>query len=158
MLEHPPIRRTTYFSLKNQIKVYIHKDKPFLSDHDCEAVLNLVDENLLVLFKACALGSFADDYQSINVSDNASVSCVLSSRTAGNIISGLDIIDSDVTHFPVRKNKYLEYETIAGKTLVLTKTAKTLSRARKYLYEDIEQINFDGKKYRSDICEQVENF
>ena len=132
--------------------------KPFLSDHDCEAVLNLVDENLLVLFKACALGSFADDYQAINVSDNASVSCVLSSRTAGNIISGLDIIDSDVTHFPVRKNKYLEYETIAGKTLVLTKTAKTLSRARKYLYEDIEQINFDGKKYRSDICEQVENF
>jgi len=32
VLEHPPIRRTAYFSLKNQIKVYIHKDKSFLSD------------------------------------------------------------------------------------------------------------------------------
>lgn len=132
--------------------------KPFLSNHDCEAVLNLVDENLITLFKACAIGSFADDYQSINVSDNASVSCVLSSRTAGNIIKGLDLIDCDITHFPVRKNEYLEYETIAGKTLVLTKTAKTLSRARKYLYEDIELVDFDTKKYRTDICMQVENF
>ena len=132
--------------------------KPFLSNHDCEAVLNLVDENLLTLFEACAIGSFADDYRYINVSDNASVSCVLSSRTAGNIIKGLDRVDSDITHFPVRKNEYLEYETIAGKTLVLTKTANTLSRARKYLYEDIEQISFDGKKYRTDICMQVENF
>ena len=132
--------------------------KPFLSDFDCEAVLNLVDENLLNLFHACAIGSFADDYENINVSDNASVSCVLSSRTGGNVINGLDLIDSDITHFPVHKNEYLEYETIEGKTLVLTKTAKTLSRARKYLYEDIEQINFDGKKYRTDICMQVENF
>ena len=56
------------------------------------------------------------------------------------------------------KNKYFEYETVEGKTLVLTKTAKTLSRARKHLYEDVELISFSGKKCRNDICEKVEKF
>ena len=132
--------------------------KPFLSDHDAEAVLNLVDENLLTLFEACAVGSFADDYEKIDVSDNSSVSCVISSRKKGEIIKGLELVESDITHFATTKNKYFEYETVEGKTLVLTKTAKTLSRARKHLYEDVELISFSGKKCRKDICEAVENF
>lgn len=132
--------------------------KPFLSDHDAEAVLNLVDENLLTLFEACAVGSFADDYEKIDVSDNSSVSCVISSRKKGEIIKGLELVESDITHFATIKNKYFEYETVEGKTLVLTKTAKTLSRARKHLYEDVELISFSGKKCRNDICEKVEKF
>lgn len=132
--------------------------KPFLSDHDAEAVLNLVDENFLTLFEACAVGSFADDYEKIDVSDNSSVSCVISSRKKGEIIKGLELVESDITHFATTKNKYFEYETVEGKTLVLTKTAKTLSRARKHLYEDVELISFSGKKCRNDICEKVEKF
>ena len=132
--------------------------KSFLSDHDAEAVLNLVDENLLTLFEACAVGSFADDYEKIDVSDNSSVSCVISSRKKGEIIKGLELVESDITHFATTKNKYFEYETVEGKTLVLTKTAKTLSRARKHLYEDVELISFSGKKCRNDICEKVEKF
>ncbi len=132
--------------------------KPFLSDHDAEAVLNLVDENLLTLFEACAIGSFADDYENISVSNNSSVACVLSSRSEGSIIKGLEFVESDISNFGIKKNAYLEYETVKGKNLVLTSTAKTLSRARRQLYEDIDIIEFDGKKYRSDICGQVENF
>lgn len=132
--------------------------KPFLSDHDADAVLNLVDENLLNLFEACSVGSFADDYDELKVADNSSVACVISSRQEGKVIEGLDLVDSDIAHFGVVQNKYFEYETVKGKNFVLTKTAKTLSRARKLLYEDIDAIKFDGKKYRNDICEQVENF
>ena len=132
--------------------------KPFLADHDAEAVLNLIEENLLTLFEACAVGSFADDYESIAVSNNSSVSCVLSSRLEGKIINGLEFVESDISNFGIKKNEYFEYETIKGKNLVLTRTAKTLSRARKHLYEDIDVIEFDGKKYRADICEQVDNF
>lgn len=113
---------------------------------------------MLTLFEACAVGSFADDYESINVSDNSSVACVISARKKGEIIKGIDLVESDITHFATVKNKYLEYETAEGKTLVLTKTAKTLSRARKHLYEDVELISFSGKKCRTDICEQVEKF
>ena len=132
--------------------------KPFLSDHDAQAVLSLIDENLLTLFEACAVGSFADDYEFIKISDDSSVSCVISARTTGKIVEGIDLVESDITPFAINKNKYLEYETIEGKTLVLTKTAKTLARAAKQLYEDVDLINFEGKKYRTDICKQVENF
>lgn len=132
--------------------------KPFLSDHDAKAVLNLVDENLYTLFEACSNGSFADDYDSIKISDCASVSAVLSTRTGGQIIGSLEIVESDVTPFALPKNDYLEFETVQGRNLVLTKTAKTLSRARSGLYEDAELLNFAGKKYRTDICEQVEKF
>lgn len=132
--------------------------RSFLSDHDAQAVLANIDENLLNLFEACAVGSFADDYEFINVSGNSSVACVLSARASGKIIEGIDIVDSDITYFGLHKNQYLEYETIAGKSLVVTNTAKTLSRARKNLYDDIDLINFEGKKYRTDICAQVEKF
>ncbi len=132
--------------------------KSFLSDHDAQAVLNIIDEDLLLLFEACAVGSFADDYDSIKILDNASVSCVVSSRLAGKVIEGLDLVESDITNFGIKRNQYLEYETIEGRNFVLTKTAKTLSRARTHLYEDIDLIKFEGKKYRTDICGQVEIF
>ena len=144
--------------LKDDGKFVTLDFKPFLSDHDVQAVLSLIDENLLTLFEACAVGSFADDYNSLKISDNSSVSCVISARSSGKVISGIDLVDADITHFDINKNEYLEYETIEGKTLVLTKTAKTLSRARHDLYEDVELINFEGKKYRTDICAQVEKF
>lgn len=144
--------------LKDDGKFTILDFKPFFSNHDSQAILNLVDENLLTLFEACAVGSFADDYETIKVSDYSSVSCVLSSRQKDKPITGLDLAESDITPFALKKNKYLEYETIEGKNLVVTRTAKTLSRARQELYEDIDVINFDGKKYRTDICKNVEKF
>lgn len=129
--------------------------KSFLSDHDCQAVLNLVDENLYTLFEACANGSFADDYESINVSDKASVSCVLSSgNIKESLINGLELLDDDicVNHFATKRNEFFEYYTTGGRAVVLTKTSSTLTRARELLYENIEVITFSGKKYRSDIC------
>lgn len=144
--------------LKNDGKYVVLDFKPFLSDHDAQCVLNIIDEDLLTLFEACAVGSFADDYEIINVSDNSSVSCVLSSRLKNKPIYGLDLVESDITPFALYKNQYLEYETVEGKNLVITRTAKTLNRARKELYEDINVINFEGKKYRTDICENVEKF
>lgn len=132
--------------------------KPFLSDHDAQAVLSLVEENLLTLFEACAVGSFADDYDTVRIYDDSAVSCVISARASGKVIEGLNFVEADITPFSIKKNSYLEYETIEGRILVLTKTAKTLARATKQLYEDVELINFEGKKYRTDICRQVENF
>ena len=129
--------------------------KSFLSDHDCHAVLNLVDENLYNLFEACANGSFADDYESINISHKASVSCVLSSgKLKDSLIDGLDILDEDicVNHFTTKRNEFFEYYTTGGRAVVLTKTSSTLTRARELLYENIDVITFSGKKYRSDIC------
>ena len=105
--------------------------------------------------QACATGSFADDYSNINVSDDFSVSAVLSSgRKSGAIIYGLDNLDEStkIAHFNTRKNKYLEYETVGGRTLLVTKNAKTISIAVDNLYEELDTITFEGKKYRKDLC------
>ena len=89
--------------------------KPFLSDHDAQAVLNLVDENLLTLFEACAIGSFADDYETIRISDNASVSCTISSRLTDKTIDGLDLVESDITFFPIKKINILNMKQLMAK-------------------------------------------
>ena len=143
--------------MTNDNKVVTLGFKNFLSDCDAQAVINLIDEDLVSLFEACINGSF-EDYKNIKTKDLASVSCVISSRQKDKVINGLDIVENDITPFDIPQNEYFEYKTIAGKNIVITASAKTLSRARKNLYDDISQINFEGIKFRSDICEQVEKF
>lgn len=126
----------------------------FLQSPDSQGILALLDENIYNLFHACVIGSFADDYEQIDISDKSAISCVLCSRKKDSIISGLDDLDENtqVAHFNTRKNQYLEYETTGGRTLVLTRTARVLSKAVDDLYEEIPFIKFDGMKYRSDIA------
>lgn len=125
----------------------------FLKSPDSQTILPLINENILKLFEACVIGSFADDYESIDISDKAAISCVLSTKKSDAIIYGLDELDEDtqVAHFNTKKNAYLEYETIGGRTLVLTRTARVLSKAINDLYEEIPIVKFDGMKYRKDI-------
>ena len=129
---------------------------PYLKDHDAQAVLNSIDENLYTLMEACTNGSFADDYEGIRTNEKASVGAVLYSRHDGSQISGLNELDEDckVTHFKTSRNEYLEYLTNKGRTLVLTQEALTISSAKKRLYENLERVDFTGKKFRSDICKE----
>ena len=127
---------------------------PFLKEHDTQAVINSLDCSLYSLMEACANGSFADDYEDIPIKDYSIVSCVITARNAGSVISGLELVDdtTDINYFNTTKNKYLETLTNKGRTLVLTQTASTFSRARELLYENIGAVYFDGMKYRKDIC------
>ena len=127
--------------------------KPFLQEFDAQAVLNSVDENLIELFEACANGSFADEYEDILTNDNCSVSCVVKSRTDGQVIPNLELAESAVSFQGAAKNKYFEYISAKGNNFVLTSCAKTFSRAKKMLAEDLELVKFDGMKYRKDIAE-----
>lgn len=126
-----------------------------LQEHDCQGVLSLMEENLFDLMQACAMGTFADDYNNIKMSEDVAVSAVLSAgRKSGSIISGLEKLDEStkIAHFNTVKNKYLEYETVGDRTLLITKNAKTISYAVENLYDEIELIEFDGKKHRKDLC------
>lgn len=125
----------------------------FLQTPDCQGILALLNENLYQLFHACAIGSFADDYNQLDISDNSAVSCVLTTRAKEAVIEGLDNLDesTDVAHFNTKKNRYMEFETQGGRTLVMTTTAHVLSRAIESLYDEISMLNFDGMKYRKDI-------
>jgi len=143
------------FVLKEDGKYMALEFKPFLQDHDTHAILNLIEENLYNLFEACVIGSFADDCEEIKISDNSSVSCVIMSSFNNKQIKGLDLIDEpdDIIPIGIKLNEHKEYYTAAEKALIITKTAKTLSYARDKMYEDIDLITYNGKKYRKDICQ-----
>lgn len=134
-------------------QIFTLKFNSFLQIPDCQGILSLLNENFYNLFQACVIGSFADDYEQLDISDKSAVSCVLSSNIKDAIINGLDDLDesTEVAHFNNKKNPYLEYETTCGKTLVITKTARILSKAIEDLYDEISVIKFDGMKYRKDI-------
>ena len=53
---------------------YVNNIVPFFSDCDAEAVLNLVDDDLLKIFNSCVNGSFSDEYTLINTNNLSSIS------------------------------------------------------------------------------------
>ena len=134
-------------------QLYAIEFNSFLQTPDCQSILALLNENLYQLFQACVVGSFADDYEQLDVSDRYAASCVILSKKKEAIIAGLDDLDEEtqVAHFNTVKNTYLEYETQLGRTLVITRTARVLSKAVEDLYDEISIIDFDGMKYRKDI-------
>jgi len=121
--------------------------KPFLQNFDAQAVLNSIDEDLIDLFEACANGFFADEYEDILTNDNVSVSTLVKSRKAGVQIPNIDLLDSHLTPLGINVDM-----SVIGDNFILTSTAKTYTRAKETLKEDLELIKFDGMKYRSDIC------
>jgi len=132
--------------------------RTFLQDHDADVVLSLVEEDIYKLMHACVVGSFSDDYDYINLKEEYAISCVLSSGQAkDSVITGLDNLQDNtfVEHLNTKMNEYTEYETLGGRALVLTTTARTLSRAMENLSDDIEAIDFRGKTYRKDLCKTV---
>lgn len=140
--------------MTGQEQVFALEYNSFLQEPDCQVIMKLLNENLYHLMQACVIGSFADDYEKIDVSDNYAASVVLScGKKSGSIIEGLEDLDesTDLAHFNTKKNQYLEYETVNGRTLALTTSARTLSRAVENLYDEVSLIHFDGMKYRKDI-------
>lgn len=136
-------------------KISIIECNPFLKNHDAQCILSLLNDDIYKIMMACVIGSFSDDYDYIDQKDDFAVSGVLSSGKCKNsIITGLEDLQEDtvVGHLNTKQNEYLEYETQGDRAIVITKTAKTLTKAKNDLYEEIDCIDFNGKRYRKDIC------
>lgn len=129
---------------------------PFLKEHDAQAVISSVGADLYSVMEACANGAFADDYDEIPIKNICTLSCVLFARKSNSVITGLELVDdtTDVGHFNTTRNNYLEYLTNKGRTLVVTQTGSTFTRAKELLYDNIDEIYFEGMKYRHDICSE----
>lgn len=128
--------------------------KPFLQNHDAGAVLNLCEDDLIKIFTSCINGFFSDEYDHIKTNDCSSVSVCVYSDSDNSEISGLNDIE-DVDFINIKKDNEKYYSQI-GMNFTLTKTAMTLSRAKIYLSEEIEDIKFAGMKYRKDIYDKIE--
>ena len=141
-------------TLVDDDKFVVNEFKPFFQDFDIDAVLNLVSDDLIKIMFKCIEGLFADEYETIKTNDYSSVSVVVSARQLNKKIEGFDKLDTpeNLSFINVKKLANGDYLTTTGANFVLTKTASTLNRARTNLYEDLAEINFDGIRYRNDIC------
>ncbi|MBR1619214.1 hypothetical protein IJ674_04905 [bacterium] len=128
--------------------------KPFLRNHDARAILNLCQDDLIKIFTSCINGFFSDEYEKIKTNDYSSVSLCFYSDIENKEIEGLDDLE-DVDFIKIKEKDSIYYSQI-GMNFSLTKTASTLSRAKKYLSEELEEINFDRMKYLKEICAKIE--
>lgn len=142
-------------TLTGEDKFYVNEFKPFFQEHDARAILNLVEDDLVKIFTSCINGFFSDEYETIRTNYCFSNSVTVLARQNNKIISGLNNIENieDLDFIKVQKTSDDKYLTVKGPAFTLTRSAGTLSRARKYLYEDLSQIHFDGIKYRKDVSE-----
>ena len=142
-------------------KIQILEFSSFMQDFDADAILNILDADVLHLMESCIIGSFSDEIDFIKQKDLFATSLVLTCKNRENkenSISGIDTVDEDVLisyYSNVNKNRYLEYEANYGETLVLTAFARTVTSATDKVYQEIENINFKGLYYRKDICKPV---
>lgn len=139
--------------MNTEEQLFVIEFNSFLRVPDSQAILALLNENIYHLLQACVVGSFADDYTQLDIADEYAASCVLLGKKKEAIISGLDDLDesTQVAHFNTNKNAYLEYEITGERAIVITRTARVLSRALEDLYEEMPVINFEGMKFRRDI-------
>ncbi len=132
--------------------------QPFMQDCDCSAIIENVDDDLLMLMQACTVGSFSDEVDFISQKDLFLTSVVLTCKNKENVensISGLENIDENafLAFYPqVTKNRYLEYEANNGAVLVITASGRTVTSSAERAYDEVENIRFKGLSYRKDIC------
>lgn len=135
--------------------------RSFMQDCDCQAILNLVDTDLYKLFESCVIGSFSDEVEFIPQKEGSSTTLVLVCKNKNNVqnaIKGLDYLDEtlDIAFYPaISKNRYLEYEAQNGPVMVLTAQGSTVASSTARVYEEVENIRFEGLSYRKDICKPL---
>lgn len=133
-------------------KFIVNEFKPFFQDFDSRAILNLINYNLIKIIFDCIDGLFADEYETIQTNDYSSVSAVIYARQFNKKIKGLDFDNENIDFIDVKRSANGDYLTSIGANFVVTRTASTINRAKTYLYEDLSDINFDGIRFRKDIC------
>jgi phosphoribosylamine--glycine ligase len=135
----------------------------FTQECDTNAVLEIVDTDLIELFNSCIVGSFSDEYEYINQLEISTTSLVLQCKNKDskfNTINGLEQIGEEVlvAYYPnVVKNRYLEYEASQGNVMILTAKGSTVASSTKKVYSEAEGIDFKGVYYRKDICKSLKS-
>ena len=144
--------------LDRQGKLNVIEFNSFFKEPDAQCILELLDENLLNVMRAAVVGSLVDEYNEIKILPMYSASVVLSSGNYpsegvyGSVISGIESAEevAELAHFNTIKKDNC-FITSGGRTLAVTSVASTLENATLKVYESLDYIDFDSKKYRKDI-------
>lgn len=130
-------------------------------DPEAQAVLPLLAEDPLALFRAAAEGRLPRERHAGYVAhEGAAVCVVLAARgypqapESGAVIEGLDGIwphGIRVFHSGTDRRRS-RWVVTGGRVLGVTARAETLDRARDAAYGAVQRIRFDGMHYRRDIA------
>ena len=138
---------------------------PFLLEHnvrfgdpECEALMTMLDVDLLAVLEACANGTLEPGAFSLVAARSACVVVLAAagypeSPRAGDVIEGLEAACSGgakVFHAGTKREGD-RVTTKGGRVLAVAASAPTLETARTKAYEAADQINFAGKQLRRDI-------
>ncbi len=128
-------------------------------DPETQAILPRLETDLLELLVACTEEDLAG--REVAWSAEKAVCVVLASEgypessSTGDEISGLDIVRAMpgvyVYHAATRQEEGLFY-TVGGRVLNVVGTGPSIMEARARAYAAVEQINFPGMQYRTDIA------
>lgn len=126
-------------------------------DPETQAVLPLLDSDLLEIALACAEGRLNE--VEIRWRDGAAVCVALASAgypaapQTGKPIRGLESLPEEVLCFHAgTKSVDGQIVTVGGRVLGLTAQAATLREAVERVYRAVERIEFEGRQYRRDIA------
>lgn len=125
-------------------------------DPETQAVLPLLEGDLAQIMYACAMGTLKPEMVRWK---KASACCVImasegypQSSHKGDVISGLDDVDSDVLVFHSGTKKTDgTFVTNGGRVLGVTAVAPDLQSAISKAYDNVQHISFAGQQIRRDI-------
>jgi phosphoribosylamine--glycine ligase len=125
-------------------------------DPEIQAILPLIDTDLVVLIQECLEGRLNEDL--VKIKNQAAVCVVMASGgypgsyEKDKIIHGLDQVKSDIMVFHAgTKIKNGEIVTSGGRVLGVTAVDDTIEKAIKKVYDAVGNIAFDMAYYRRDI-------
>ena len=128
-----------------------------MGDPETEVVMPRIKSDVLELFMAAANGRLADAPELETYSDTAPTVVAVAggypgSYRKGDTIGGLaNPADSIVFHAGTRADESGNILTNGGRVLAVTSLAPTITQAAEKSYRTLENISFDGMRYRSDI-------
>ena len=127
-----------------------------LGDPETQSVLARLDNDLMQLLLETAEGGLTGAV--IKMDDRQAATVVLTSGgypgeyEKGRVITGIDeVTDSIVFHAGTRQDEQDQVVTNGGRVLSVTSYGNTIAEALQRCYAAAEQIQFEGKTYRSDI-------
>jgi len=130
-------------------------------DPETQALLPLIESDLLELLAAAARGDLADARAAF--SDASAVTVVVAAggypadADRGSEIRGVDIAEATGAHV-FHAGTALHGErlvTNGGRIFAVTSVGPTVDDARERAYRGVESITFDGMRYRLDIAESA---
>ena len=134
-------------------------------DPEAQAVLPLLDEDVLPLFLSAARGSIPAERHGSFIRHAGAAVCVVLAASGypkdprvGQLIEGLNHTRPHGIRFYCAgvDRRAGRFVTSGGRVLGVTARAETLARAREAAYEAVSWIRFDGMQYRRDIAAALE--